>query len=35
MVEFYVLQIRLRHITLDDVPEKLRAKVEEKLSEQQ
>lgn len=31
MVKFYVLQIRLGKITLDDVPTKWKAKVEEEL----
>lgn len=32
MVRFYVLQIKLGKITLEDVPEKWRAKVESELS---
>lgn len=33
MVEFLVLQIKLGKITIDDVPEKYREKVIERLSE--
>lgn len=31
MVKFYVMQIRLHKMTLDDVPERWRAQVEEVL----
>lgn len=32
MVNFYVLQIKLGHITIDGVPEKWRGLVQEKLT---
>lgn len=32
MIEFLVIQIRLGKITLDDVPEKFRQEVEERLN---
>lgn len=31
MVNFYVMQIKLKKITLEDVPEKLKAKVKKAL----
>lgn len=34
MVEFFALQIRMRKITLEDVPEKWRQSVAEKLNRQ-
>lgn len=34
MVEFYVIQIRLGTITLDDIPERWREKVREKIENQ-
>ena len=33
MIKFFVIQIRLGRITLEQVPEKYRAKVEEALNE--
>lgn len=33
MIKFFVIQIRLSKITLEQVPEKYRAKVEEALNE--
>lgn len=33
MIKFFVVQIRLRKITLEQVPEKWRARVEEMLNE--
>lgn len=31
-IKFYVLQIKLHKITLDDVPERLRSQVEQELN---
>lgn len=34
MIRFYVMQIKLKKITIDDVPKKYQDKVKEKLEEE-